>query len=220
MMASTPNVTIYADGSCLGNPGPGGWSAITISGANVTEQIGGDRHTTNNRMELLGVINGLRALTEPCCVSIISDSKYVTDAFNKSWIGSWKKNGWSRSSGELLNADLWKELDGLVSKHDCTFVWVKGHNGNKYNERADALAVAESNRQACGEHEAEAADVHDILTAEEPGVVCLEQVLAMRNTEKYGVERPCGADLWCEVCDGTARRPCAAAYMRFTAPMI
>ena len=135
-------VCLYTDGACRGNPGPGGWGAILVYGRFEKEMSGGERETTNNRMELLAAIEGLSALKEPCAVSLYSDSKYVCDAFNQGWVHSWRKSGWKRGRDELKNPDLWARLYALTEIHTVTFNWVKGHNGHVYNERCDKLATA------------------------------------------------------------------------------
>ncbi len=135
-------VEIYTDGACSGNPGPGGFGAILVYGKLEKEISGGSAVTTNNRMELMGVISALRALKEPCYVTITTDSKYVCDGITKGWAESWQKKGWKKSDGKpALNPELWGELLELVSRHECNFVWVKGHAGHPYNERCDKLAV-------------------------------------------------------------------------------
>ena len=141
-------VTIYTDGACSGNPGPGGYGAVLRYGGHARELSGGFRKTTNNRMELLGVIVGLDALKNPCRVTIYSDSRYIVDAVNKGWARRWKANGWRRNKKEkALNPDLWDRLLALLDTHDTEFRWVKGHAGNAGNERADALAVAAANSE-------------------------------------------------------------------------
>ncbi|MBR3463488.1 MAG: ribonuclease HI [Clostridiales bacterium] len=141
------DVTIYTDGACSGNPGPGGWAAILIAGNYKKELSGGEANTTNNRMELAGVINGLRALTRPCNVTIYSDSAYVVNAFNQNWLGKWMTNGWKNSAkAEVANSDLWKELAVLTATHKVTFSKVKGHADDELNNRCDELAVAESRK--------------------------------------------------------------------------
>lgn len=138
------NVKIYTDGACSGNPGPGGWGAILIYNGKEKQLSGSDKETTNNRMELSAVIVGLKALKEPCNVKLTTDSKYVCDAINKGWLNSWQKNNWRKSDKKpVLNVDLWQELLPLLDTHKVEFVWVKGHNGHKYNEICDKLAVAE-----------------------------------------------------------------------------
>lgn len=138
-------VTIYTDGACSGNPGPGGWGAILIYGAHKRELSGGEADTTNNRMELTAVITGLAALKEPCEVTLYSDSRYIIDAIQKGWAKKWQANHWMRNAKEpALNADLWEQLLGLLERHPVTFVWVKGHAGHPENERCDQLAVAQS----------------------------------------------------------------------------
>jgi len=138
------NVSIYTDGACSGNPGPGGWGAILLYGEHKKELSGGEPQTTNNRMELQGVISSLTFLKEPCEVDLYSDSKYVIDALEKGWAKSWKKNGWKRKTGPALNPDLWDQLLTLSEKHALRLHWVKGHAQNAYNNRCDELAVAQS----------------------------------------------------------------------------
>ena len=140
-------VKLFSDGSSRGNPGPGGFGTILQyvdpSGKlHEREYSGGEEETTNNRMELMGVITGLEALTKPCEVEVISDSKYVTDAFNQNWIEGWIKKGWRSSSGEVKNIDLWKRLLKAAEPHELKFIWVKGHAGHPENERCDKLATA------------------------------------------------------------------------------
>ena len=143
-MAVISEVTIYTDGACSGNPGPGGWAAILMAGGAKKEMSGGERDTTNNRMELMAVIEGLKALKRPCKVDIYSDSAYVVNAFEQNWIGKWVKNGWKNSAkAEVANSDLWKELIDLTATHNVTFHKVKGHADNGFNNRCDELAVAE-----------------------------------------------------------------------------
>lgn len=137
-------IEIYTDGACSGNPGPGGWGAVLIYNGKEKELSGSEKNTTNNRMELTAVIMALNALNQPCEVKLTTDSKYVCDAINKGWVYSWRKNGWKKSDKKpALNVDLWKELLSLLEKHEVEFIWVKGHNGHKYNEICDALAVKE-----------------------------------------------------------------------------
>ena len=137
-------VTIYTDGACSGNPGPGGWGAILRYGPHEKEISGGEAHTTNNRMELMGVISALKLLKEPCEVELYSDSKYVIDALEKGWARGWQKRGWVKSDKKpALNPDLWEELLKLCDIHTVRTHWVKGHADNPYNNRCDELAVAE-----------------------------------------------------------------------------
>ena len=140
-------VALYTDGACRGNPGRGGWGAILVYGSYEKELSGGEPMTTNNRMELLAAINGLAALRESCAVTLYSDSKYLVDAFLQGWVNSWREHGWRRGRDELKNPDLWERLWELTRKHEVTFVWVKGHNGHKYNERCDALATGYADSQ-------------------------------------------------------------------------
>lgn len=137
-------VMMYTDGACGGNPGPGGYGCILVYKENEREIHGGDAQTTNNRMELSAVIEGLSALNEPCEVTVTSDSKYVTDAINKGWLDSWRAHGWKKADKKpVLNVDLWEKLIPLIEKHNVKFEWIKGHNGHEYNERCDRMAVAE-----------------------------------------------------------------------------
>ncbi len=138
-------VTIYTDGACSGNPGPGGWGAILLYGPHKKELSGGAEQTTNNRMELTGVIAALEALKEPCEVDLWSDSKYVIDALQKGWAKSWRAKGWKKADKKpALNPDLWEKLLDLCQVHHLTYHWVKGHAENPYNNRCDELAVAQS----------------------------------------------------------------------------
>ena len=142
-------VSIYTDGACSGNPGPGGWAAILIYNGIEKALSGGERQTTNNRMELTAVISALQALKEPCSVELWSDSKYVIDALEKGWALGWKKKGWLRNKKEpALNPDLWEILLQLTVIHDMHYHWVKGHADNEYNNRCDAMAVEQRDRYA------------------------------------------------------------------------
>ena len=135
-------VLIYTDGACSGNPGPGGWAAILMYMGREKLLSGGEKETTNNRMELTAVIEALRALKEPCTVQLYSDSKYVIDALSKGWARSWQKKGWIKSDKKpALNIDLWEELLSLCDRHEVNCHWVKGHADNEYNSRCDAVAV-------------------------------------------------------------------------------
>ena len=137
-------VTVYTDGACSGNPGPGGWAAILTFGAAEKILSGGEAHTTNNRMELTGVIRALEQLNQPCIVELYSDSKYVVDAISKGWAVTWRKNGWRKADKKpALNIDLWQTLLELLERHEVHLHWVKGHASNEYNNRCDQLAVAE-----------------------------------------------------------------------------
>ncbi|MCL1828407.1 MAG: ribonuclease HI [Oscillospiraceae bacterium] len=139
-------VTAYTDGACSGNPGPGGWGAILLFGEAFRELSGGEPETTNNRMELKGVISALKALKEPCEVALFTDSRYIADAINAGWLRSWKQKGWKRKDGELKNTDLWMELDILLAEHIVTVTWVRGHSDNELNNRCDELAAAERDK--------------------------------------------------------------------------
>lgn len=142
-------VEIYSDGACSGNPGPGGFGAILRCDGKEKEISGGDAHTTNNRMELLGVITALEALKFPCEVRITTDSKYVVDGITKGWAVGWRKRGWKKSDGKpALNPDLWERLLNLLDVHKAEFYWIKGHAGHAENERCDRLAVAQRDKYA------------------------------------------------------------------------
>jgi ribonuclease HI len=142
-MQKRKQVTIYTDGACSGNPGPGGYGVILQYGEFEKEISGGEPETTNNRMELMGVITGLSALKEPCDVTLYTDSQYIVNGMNQGWAEKWQKNGWMRNKKEpALNPDLWERLLTLCKTHRVTFHWVKGHADNPYNNRCDALAVA------------------------------------------------------------------------------
>lgn len=135
-----PSVTIYTDGACSGNPGPGGWGAILISGVHRKEINGGEAHTTNNRMELLAAISALDALKQPSDVDLHTDSEYVRNGISK-WIFGWKKKGWRTADNKpVKNAELWQQLDTARLRHEIRWHWVKGHAGHPENERADELA--------------------------------------------------------------------------------
>lgn len=139
------HVDLFTDGACSGNPGPGGYAAILRYGNKEKELSGGEENTTNNRMELSAIISGLSALKESCDVTVYSDSKYVIDAINNGWAESWKANNWKKKDKKpALNPDLWDSLLSLLSQHNVSFVWIKGHDGHPENERCDKLAVQES----------------------------------------------------------------------------
>ena len=142
MTDELPHVTIFTDGACKGNPGPGGWGAVIRMGANEKDISGGERDSTNNRMELMAAIRALQALTKPCRVTLTTDSNYVKDGITK-WIHGWLRNGWRTASRQpVKNADLWQELLEAVKPHRIEWCWVKGHAGHVDNERADRLASA------------------------------------------------------------------------------
>lgn len=147
-------ITIYTDGACSGNPGPGGYAAILMLNDNKKEIFGAEKETTNNRMELRAAIEGLKALKRPCQVTLYSDSAYLVNAYNSNWVEGWKKKNWRNSSGEKVkNMDLWKELEELREIHDITFIKVKGHADNEFNNRCDKLAVAAITKLRNGEIE-------------------------------------------------------------------
>ena len=137
---SLPEVVIYSDGACKGNPGPGGWGAVLKSGAHEKELWGGERLTTNNRMELTAAIKALEALNRPCRVELHTDSKYVMQGITE-WLPGWKARGWKTAAkAPVKNDDLWKRLDAARARHEVDWRWVKGHAGHEHNERADELA--------------------------------------------------------------------------------
>jgi ribonuclease HI len=224
-MAVKPEAKIYTDGACLDNPGPGGWACVIIVGGKEQQLSGGQASTTNNRMELMGVINGLQSLRGPHIVKVYSDSQYVTNAFNKGWLKRWKANGWTRNGEELKNAELWKELDALVQRHVVQFIWVKGHAGNHYNEICDKLAVEQSRKYQKAEalesgarggsgqpqeqkhHRDKNLELPDVLDA-------FEQFIRRQNTLSEGIPAPCGAMSYCDYCGDTdPSHRCAMAYI-------
>ena len=138
-------IVLYTDGACAGNPGPGGWGAILVCREPAAEKelSGAEAHTTNNRMELTAVIEGLRLLQRRCRVKVVTDSQYVCDAFRRGWAERWQKNGWKTAEKKAVkNDDLWRELIALINAHEVEWQWIRGHIGHPYNERADRLAVA------------------------------------------------------------------------------
>lgn len=147
-MNEKPHVTVYTDGACNGNPGPGGYAAVLICDGRRREITGGRRLTTNNRMEIQAAIAALEALTQPCRVTVHSDSQYVVETVMKGWAARWRASGWKRNRKEYaVNTDLWKRLLDLCGAHDVEFVWVRGHAGDTENERCDQLAVAASSAE-------------------------------------------------------------------------
>lgn len=140
MIMKMKQVTIYTDGACRGNPGPGGWGAVLVWRGVERELSGAEKETTNNRMELTAVISALSALKEPCEVTVFSDSKYVVQAMEEGWAEGWEKSDWKK--GKAKNPDLWERLLFLCRVHKVTFCWVKGHDGHAYNERCDKLATS------------------------------------------------------------------------------
>ena len=142
---ATNRVCLYTDGACSGNPGPGGWAAILIYGDAEKELSGGSTETTNNRMELTAVIEGLSALKRKCAVTVMTDSKYVADGITKGWAKNWRAKGWIKPDKQpALNSELWQRLLELCDAHDVTFVWVRGHGDDEYNTRCDELAVTQA----------------------------------------------------------------------------
>jgi len=146
-MTRPPTVEIFTDGACRGNPGPGGWAALLRSGSMEREISGGEALTTNNRMELTAAIEALNALKRPCRVELHSDSQYLRDGITK-WIHGWRRNGWRTADRKpVKNGDLWERLAEAESRHDVKWHWVRGHSGHPENDRVDALACAEADRQ-------------------------------------------------------------------------
>lgn len=147
--SSTASVVVYTDGACLKNPGPGGYGAILIYEDREKEISKGFPDTTNNRMELLGVISALKELKYPCRITVYTDSQYIAKAVNQKWLHKWQRNGWKTSGrSDVKNKDLWQELISLLDKHSVEFRWVKAHNGDHYNERCDQLAKKAANEAA------------------------------------------------------------------------
>ncbi len=147
-----PHVDVYTDGSCLNNPGPGGWGAVLVyrnrSGKETEKELsGGEAETTNNRMELTAAIEALSALKKPCDVTLTTDSRYLCDGMNRGWAAGWQEKGWKRADrSPALNPDLWEILLELCGKHEVRFKWVKGHAGHPYNERCDSMAQEEARK--------------------------------------------------------------------------
>jgi ribonuclease HI len=140
--------TIYTDGACLGNPGPGGYGVVLLYGGHRKELSGGFRLTTNNRMEMMAVIVGLQALKGRCAATVCSDSQYVVRAISEGWAAKWRANNWKRNKKEMaVNPDLWEQLLDLCEQHEVQMVWVRGHSGVKENERCDELSVAAANQR-------------------------------------------------------------------------
>lgn len=146
-------VAIYTDGACSYNPGPGGWGAILMYNGSEKRISGGDANTTNNKMELIAVINALSYLKEQCTVRLYSDSAYVVNAFVQGWLENWKSNGWKKQNKRVKNVELWQQLDKLVNYHQVEFIKVKGHSDNKYNNECDKLARAEVDKLLGGSNE-------------------------------------------------------------------
>ncbi|MDE6565807.1 MAG: ribonuclease HI [Clostridia bacterium] len=147
------HVQIYTDGACSYNPGPGGWGAILIYNGVEKRISGGEPNTTNNRMELLAVINGLSCLKEQCEVELFSDSAYVVNAYLQKWVDNWKANGWKKQKSEIKNLELWKQLDSLVNFHNVKFIKVKGHSDNVYNNECDKMARQQVEKILGGKNE-------------------------------------------------------------------
>ncbi len=147
-MSGPKRVTIYTDGACIGNPGPGGYGVVLSDGPHRKELFGGYRLTTNNRMEIMAAIVGLRALKVRCLVTLYSDSQYLVDSMTKGWVQRWRANGWRRDrKTPALNADLWTQLLDLCTRHEVTFVWLRGHAGDRENERCDRLSMEAAQQQ-------------------------------------------------------------------------
>ena len=150
-MTELPRVELFTDGACRGNPGPGGWAALLRMGDKERELVGGDPLTTNNRMELLAAIEGLKALNRPCRVEVHTDSQYVRDGITR-WVHGWLRNGWRTADRKpVKNAELWQALLDATQRHRIDWHWVKGHSGHPENDRVDALACAEADRQKTGQ---------------------------------------------------------------------
>jgi ribonuclease HI len=147
MSEKLPTVILYTDGACSGNPGPGGWGALLMYNGKEKELSGGEHHTTNNRMEMRAVIEGLKALKRPCHVKIHSDSALIVNAFTRRWVDGWLKRGWKKADKKPVeNKELWQEMIRQMQGHRVDWIKVKGHSGNEYNERADRLAVEASKK--------------------------------------------------------------------------
>lgn len=150
MASQSPQLKLFTDGACLGNPGPGGWAAILQYGEHEKELVGGQDETTNNQMELLAVISGLEALKRPSNLLIVTDSRYVMDGIQK-WLAGWKRNGWKTAAKKpVKNVELWQRLDAAIAPHQADWQWVKGHAGHIENERCDQLASQEAGRRQSG----------------------------------------------------------------------
>ena len=148
MSKELKKVIIYTDGGCIGNPGPGGYGVVLLHDERRKELSGGFRHTTNNRMEIMAAIVGLRALKTKCAVTIYTDSRYLADAVMKGWAERWRAKGWMRNKKEkALNPDLWEQILDLCARHEVEFIWVKGHAGNRENERCDELSMQAAERK-------------------------------------------------------------------------
>ena len=148
-MENNKTVYIFSDGACSGNPGPGGWGAILRYKGHEKEISGGEKETTNNRMELLAVISALECLKEPCAVEVCTDSQYIANAFEKGWLDNWQKNGWKTASKKpVKNKELWERLLSQAALHKLSWKWVRGHSGHPENERCDQLAVIERDKAA------------------------------------------------------------------------
>ena len=144
-MENRKKIFVFTDGSCSGNPGPGGWACILKYNSTEKELCGGEKNTTNNRMEMTAVIQALKALKEPCDVELYTDSQYICNSINNEWVFSWKKNGWKKADKKpALNIELWEEILKLIEIHNVNFNWIKGHVGLRENERCDKLAVEQT----------------------------------------------------------------------------
>lgn len=141
-------VRLVTDGACSGNPGPGGWACLLRAGSHTRELSGGSATTTNNRMELTALLEGLRALKMPCAVHVVTDSRYIVDAFQQDWISGWARKGWHKSNKPIPNTDLWQAILLAAKRHTLTFEWVRGHAGHPENERVDRLAVVARDQAA------------------------------------------------------------------------
>lgn len=211
-------VTVYTDGACEGNPGPGGWAAVILDNGEEKRLKGAEKETTNNRMEIMAVLMALKSLDEPCEVHIFSDSKYVINSCSK-WLSGWEKNGFTSSTGEpVKNTDLWKEMSCELQKHTAVFTWVKGHAGYKYNEICDKLAVqaiAEITGKAYngrGDEKYSKEDKNTLLLKK--SLAAMQGLLENLQFELEGEETPCGAFSYCRLCIKDFVFPCALAYTK------
>ncbi len=183
------SVTIYTDGACSGNPGPGGWGAILMAEGKTREISGGEAHTTNNRMEMMAAISALGLLKEPCAVDLYSDSRYVIDALGKGWAKTWRKNGWMRKTGPALNPDLWEQLLALYEQHKVTLHWVKGHSSNPYNNRCDELAVMESKNIGAGKGSAAPLEQKNALALHDMSKLGFGLMRLPKREEDFDIEQ-------------------------------
>ena len=222
-------IEIYTDGSCLGNPGPGGWASVVIEDGKERWLSGGDPDTTNNRMEMMAVLSALKSLQVGISATIFTDSQYVVNAIKKGWLDGWKRNSWCLSNGgPVRNQDLWKEMDDLLKERTCTFQWVRGHNGNPYNEKCDKIAVGEAKKQQKTEHlptleennhnDAPPQSASEARYTVDDAMFNLD-ILLTRISQNLcdGITRACAAFDWCDFCVDAQNEdhPCAVAYIEY-----